>query len=225
MDKPVFRFIQGSDEILSLMQNPDIRGYGYLWQSSPQGRLIYDIQKLEILEKQKLVVFHSSAPLKLLTDHPVHVKFHNKGLMFKVDAGQFMCAENLINFSLPEEAKALELRASPRIKIPQGQEIRLSIIPHTEKVSMGLEVRLLDFSTTGVGISCSQKNSDLFYHHSHFEIESINGNPLIPPLCAAVAQLSISKNKKENIRVGFKFEGELSLESLNEFMLNAFVDL
>jgi c-di-GMP-binding flagellar brake protein YcgR len=186
--------------------------------------LVCDIQKLEVLDNKKHVVFHSSAEINFLPDHPIHVKFHNKGLMFKLEPGHFMCAGNLINFPLPEVAKALELRSSPRIKIPQDQEVRLSIMPVTTKASMGLEVRLLDFSTTGIAISCSHKNSDLFYHHSHFEIESINGNPLIPPLTAVVAQLSITKNKKDNIRVGFKFDGELSLESLNEFMLNAFVD-
>jgi len=225
MDKSVFRFIHDPEEILTLMQNPDIKGYGYLWQSLPEGRRIFDIKKVEILSEEKLVVFHSSTPLNLSPEFPVHVKFHNKGVMFKLDAGAFMCAGHLINFPIPVEAKAVELRSSPRIKIPEDQLVRVSILPVTGKATMALEVRLVDFSSTGIGISCSHKNSDLFYHHSQFEIESINGNLLIPPILASVAQISISRNKKENIRVGFKFDGELSLESLNEFMLNAFVEL
>lgn len=193
-----FRTIHSGPEIASLIQQANQEEYGQIWQTIGPLRQTYQITALKVDHENEAVFFETLMPFDFDRTYPVYVRVTNRNLIFKLHQN-FETKKNRMICSIPHEAKAHEYRSDERFVVPENKNILLKLKP-LSGVASEVEVKLDNFSQSGMGIVISQVNKDFFERISLFSILSMGGIKMGDRKIAQVKY--IKETSKDSIRVG-----------------------
>lgn len=193
-----FRTIHNGTEIATLIQQAREEEYGQIWQTVGPLRQTYQITSVHVSKENEALLFETLAPFDFNREYPVYVRITHRNVIFKLHQN-FETKKNRMICSIPHEAKASEFRINERFHVPENKNIMLKLKP-LSGVASEVEVKLDNFSQSGMGITISHVNKDFFERISLFSILAMGGIKMGDRKVVQVKYLKATS--KDSIRVG-----------------------
>jgi hypothetical protein len=217
--------IESQIQMISLVDRASFFG-GDIWQRSPDEKLGRHVSQIIEISPDLILdsfIVRSHVPFAIDLNLPVFVRLNYRNLIFKLFPGQFKVSGNRMSCLYPQEAYALEERqGGDRYVLPLSSDISLSLkrIERSIKdLTYEIELRIIDVSQRGFGISISAQNKDFLKKDDHFWLNSINHTLLPNPIWGTVCYVAPKgyNLKRGDVRVGVTLSRPLAsdvLESL-----------
>jgi hypothetical protein len=193
---------------------------GWFWQSQGINKKnIHEIDGISIHQLDQTLVIRSKNNFEIHGDHALYVKLNFRNVIFRLAPDDYRCEGEFIICSIPEEVMGQEKRpGGDRFLLPSQLDISVSlkkIERYFGEMTFELELRLIDISEQGLGVTVSSFNKHIFQHHDRFYIFSIDNRPLKRPITGIICYMN-SKGaglKRGDVRLGLKLSAPLDMET------------
>ncbi len=192
-----------------------------MWQTLDSGRLVVNIEHLEIDFVAREVVISLDKNIQLNPDRPLYVKLDHRSSVFKIVA--FEQAQKNVQFAFPAEIKTLELRAHPRhlfdLKLEKTVCLKPSLTNQRE-TGGGINVRVMDSSDYGLGLILSEQNRNFLKNNRILWITHLREVELRHPILAEVIYFTSEGigRKQKDLKVGLKLSSTIPQEAYTKFL-------
>ena len=206
MDVPCLKELESRLEIIAAIEKGGPFG-GEVWQSriGPQERIISRVSQIYSERNLERVVLRTPCTSKMDVTKPLFVRLNYRNLIFRILPGEFKVLDDKISCFFPREARALEERkGGDRYVLPLKADLSLSLkrLERTmREVNHEIELRILDVSTRGFGVSLSASNRDFFKKSDRFWLSSIDQKILRTPVLGSVCYVA-PKGSHGDTRLG-----------------------
>ena len=200
-------------EILRILQKSSVLQENIFWQSQASSKNIIPIQFMEIdFIAREVVINFDSDNFNIIHDQPFFVKLGYRTSVFKVVS--YRLDNHSLSFPFPDVIKTQELRSSHRMAFNENQEkfvvLKSSVGNSPTDFGSELKVRVLDISSSGLGIMISEQNRSFLKNNRLLWITSLQDHHLPRPLMAEVAYMNsevdskFHTKKQKTLKVGLK---------------------
>jgi len=195
---------------------------GDIWQTGPGGeREVFQVVQIQLDLAHDRVILRVNSLSEVQSQYPIFVRLRYRNIIFRLDPHEFKVdSGSRVVCAIPAEVKALAMRTTERYVLPFELDISLSIkrfARTVKEMTPELEVRIIDVSTSGIGILISNANRDFFRPYDHFWIKAIDHKALNRDIFGAVLYVAPKGYflRKQDVRIGLHLSTPLSWETFD----------
>jgi len=195
---------------------------GCLWQSHEMGQKNRnEIVSIFICQIDNILTIHCKNNLEVDHNHALFVKLNYRSLLFRLRPGDYKIEGPILICRMPEKMIGLERRpGGDRFLLPSLLDISVSLKKmerYFGEMTFELELRVIDVSEQGLGVTVTMFNKHIFKHHDRFNIYSIDNKSLKRPITGVICYMN-SKGpglKTGDVRLGLKLHSPFDSETFN----------
>ena len=189
-----------------------------VWQNISNQRIIGNCSISHINLEKSVMKLELCNDTDLNFDDQIHIYIYGeaKSIVFKVSVVK---KENELLLSFPEEVRLLEKREISRIEIShEYKEITIAacLASDATKSPRIFKFKLIDFSTSGVGIESIGKYNKYLYESDTLSFLFIDSKKLSTAINAKIRYIRIKADN--SLRLGLQFEKELRKSEYDRFL-------
>ena len=195
---------------------------GDIWQTGINGeREVFQVVQIQVDLAHDKVILRVNSLTQVESNYPIFVRLRYRNIIFRLEPYQFKVADgSKVICEMPDDVKALAMRTTERYVLPFELDISLSIkrfARTVKELTPELEVRIIDVSTSGIGILISNANRDFFRAYDHFWIKAIDHKTLNRDIFGTVLYVAPKGYflRKQDVRIGLHLSTPLSWDTFD----------
>ena len=193
---------------------------GCLWQTQEMNQKnVNEIVSVFMSKVDNTLTIHCKNNLEIHHDHALFVKLHYRSLLFRLKAGDYKIEGPFLICRMPEKMMGLERRpGGDRFLMPSLLDISVSLKKmerYFGEMTFELELRVIDVSEQGLGVTVTTFNKHIFKHHDRFNIFSIDNKSLKRPINGVICYMNSKGHglKRGDVRLGLKLNSPLDSDT------------
>lgn len=199
------------DEVKELIKKALPFG-GELWQTGGERHINY-IQKCHFDECSSKFLIEVSCAEVINPNFDLYLRFRYREVMFRIPCSNYLFLNKNLLCQSPQNVMALPLRQGDRYLFPRNSMTSLTLrrgIRTLREIVFDLEVKMLDFSESGLGLFLSGRNRHIIRPGDICWIEAIDHMPLSNPLFGRIKHITPKgKHSSSDVRVGIQLQNAL----------------
>lgn len=194
---------------------------GDIWQTGVCGtREVFQVVQIQVDSVHDKIVLRVNSLSQVEQPYPIFVRLRYRNIIFRLEPHEFKVIDSKIICEIPGDVKALAMRTTERYVLPFELDISLSIKRFgrtIREITPELEVRIIDVSTSGIGILISSANRDFLRPYDHFWIKAIDHKLLNRDIFGTVLYVAPKGYflRKQDVRIGLHLSTPLSWDTFD----------
>jgi hypothetical protein len=195
---------------------------GCLWQTQKMNQKnVNEIIGIFVSQFDNILTIHCKNNLEFHYDHALFVKLNYRSLLFRLKAGDYKIEGSILICRIPKEMMGFERRpGGDRFLMPSLLDISVSLKKmerYFGEMTFELELRVIDVSEQGLGVTVTTFNKHIFKLHDRFNIYSIDNKSLKRPITGVICYMNSKGHglKRGDVRLGLKLNSPLDPETFN----------